>query len=130
MTKLRFILAIIVLTLISVGLLQAIGCGDTHPDVLIGTWKETNLNQGIVLEETGDFKYIDIDQQLNTFTSGTGKWSVSGSRLIIELESGHMKWFTHTVTSQSTLTWTYEISGNTITLTEAFGDESVTYNKV
>jgi len=72
---------------------------------------------------------IVFAHQPQGIAGGTGTWEVNGNELVVKLESGHMNWAGLTTAAPSTLAFEYTLS-NRLTLTEAEGIESATYNKI
>jgi hypothetical protein len=111
------------------GTLAITGCSEPHPYVLLGTWKEADYDRGIVFEENGDFRFVDLDQQLESVTQGMVTWKVAGKELNIELTSGHIHWLGHTATTPPSLRLEYAIFGEVLVLIDGSG-EAVAYNKI
>ena len=84
----------------------------------------------ILFDKGGYFRHEELDQQPQGIIVGTGTWEVKEKELSIKLSSGHMNWAGHTATAPSTLTFEYSVSDGSLTLTEAEGIESATYNWV
>jgi hypothetical protein len=131
MKRLRVYLTILVLASIFVGSLQMIGCSESYPGELLGTWKEVDYGRKITFHEDGDFFFMEYHQVPTPKMSGIsrGIWSVSGSNLKIEPES-RMCWLEYRARAPVILTWKYVISGDTLTLTGGLGGESVVYKRV
>ena len=128
MKKQGTLLVASVLTLVLIGLIPVIGCNASHPDELCGNWREVGYERQILFDKGGDFRLEEFDQQPQGIIVGTGTWEVKGKEVSIKLSSGHMNWAGHTATTLSTLTFEYSVSGRSLTLTEAEGIESATYN--
>jgi len=124
----RTLLVASVLTLVLIGLIPIIGCNALHPDELCGWWKEEGYERQILFDKGGDFRLEEFDQQPQGIIVGTGTWEVKGKEVSIKLNSGHMNWVGQTATTPSTLTFEYSVSSTSLTLTEAEGVESATYN--
>ncbi len=105
------------------------GCTDSHPDKLVGTWNEIGYSRQIVFDKEDVFNLIEFAHQPQGISSGTGTWEVKGNELVVKLESGHMNWADLTAAAPSTLVFEYTLSGK-LTLMEAEGIESATYNKI
>ena len=82
-----------------------------------------------MFDKDGSFQLVEFDYQPQGITGGTGTWAVKGNEVLVKLESGHLNWAGLTATAPSTLAFEYSLS-NRLTLIDAEGIESATYNKI
>ena len=121
--NMKKLFGIIVLAMLAVCSTALVSCGDDdEEEAILGTWRNTYEYQG---RTTGYWQYtfapngvfVAIEVSNSSSWQGSGSYKVKGNKLII--------FFTSDGSDGGTYTFTFNISGKTLTLTDSEGETEV-----
>ncbi len=123
----RFTAGIVQLVIVS-GVLALAACGDDDPmgvqagppgpASLVGTWQEVGYDRAIVLDQSGAFRFVILENGGVVRVEGRGTWEATAVRITLRLTSGHYKRLQDGInTAPSSLTCDYQATQADLTLT-------------